>query len=101
MIELDYSHKALYECKAIWTEIIQNMLQEDFYIENNLFLITTDLKRDEVCNKARRALILLDDYLETHKQHLFQYITDFFIIDMSDYINSELQLSNIGVVLKE
>ncbi|MCU7939779.1 MAG: hypothetical protein KZQ64_02680 [gamma proteobacterium symbiont of Bathyaustriella thionipta] len=100
VINLDYSHHSFNECNAIWHKIVGYMLQEDFHIDKRMFLITTLQDRDTVCEKARRAVSALDDYLEIYNKHSFQYITDFMTIDMSDYVDLRLPTPDMGVVLK-
>ena len=99
MINLDYAHQPVNECKAIWGNIVQSMQKEDFHIDKRMFTITTFEERDFVCNKARRALNRLDDDIEFYSKHSFEYITDFFIIDMSDYVDLRLPEADLGVVL--
>ena len=100
VINLDYSHQSSKECQAIWMKIVQNMLNEDFHVDKRMFLITTFQGLDVVCNKARQALNTLDDSLEVYNKHSFQYITDFFTIDMSDYVDLRLPTADMGVVLQ-
>ena len=100
VINLDYSHQSPKECKAIWLKIVQNMLYEDFHVDKRMFLITTIKGKNVVCDKARQALNALDDSLEVFNKHSFQYITDFFTIDMSDYVDLRLPTADMGVVLQ-
>ena len=100
VINLDYSHQSPKECKAIWLKIVQNMLYEDFHVDKRMFLITTIQGKNVVCDKARQALNALDDTLEVFNKHSFQYITDFFTIDMSDYVDLRLPTADMGVVLQ-
>ena len=100
VINLDYSHQSPKECKAIWLKIVQNMLYEDFHVDKRMFLITTIQGKNVVCDKARQALNALDDSLEVFNKHSFQYITDFFTIDMSDYVDLRLPTADMGVVLQ-
>jgi len=99
MINLDYAHQPVNECKAIWGKIVQNMQKEDFHIDKRMFTMTTFQERDFVCNKAREAVNRLDDDIEFYNKHSFEYITDFFIIDMSDYVDLRLPEPGLGVVL--
>ena len=101
VINLDYSHHSSDECKAIWKQIVYNMLQNDFHIDKRMFLITTSQEKNDICNKARQALNALDDSLEIYNKHSFEYITDFFTIDMSDYIDLRLPTADMGVILNE
>lgn len=100
VINLDYSHQPFNECKAIWRKIVHNMQQEDFHVDKRMFLITTIQERDFVCDKARQALNDLDDDIESYNKHSFEYITDFFTIDMSDYVDLRLPAPETGVILK-
>lgn len=100
VINLDYSHQSPKECKAIWLKIVQNMLYEDFHVDKRMFLITTIQGKNAVCDKARQALYALDNSLEIYNKHSFQYISDFFTIDMSDYVDLRLPSADMGVVLQ-
>ena len=100
MINLDYAHQPINECKAIWDKIVQNMQKEDFHIDKRMFTMITFQERNFVCEKARRALNKLDEDVEFYNKHSFEYITDFFIIDMSDYVDLRLPEADLGVVLK-
>lgn len=101
VINLDYSHYPRNICRVIWLKIAQNMRQEDFHLDKRMFLITTHQEKEVVCNKARRALNALDDDIDIYNKHSMEYITDFFIIDMSDYVDLRLPPFDMGVVLKD
>lgn len=101
VINLDYSHHPVNECKAIWQKIFQTMMLEGFHNDKRMFLITTILDKDTVCNKARHALNIMDAHLEAYNKHSFHYVTDFFIIDMSDYVDLRLPPPDVGAILKE
>lgn len=101
VINLDYSHQSQFECKIIWDEIVKNMMNEGFHIDKRMFIMTTTQDKQYVCDKARQALNNLDEDVEVFNQHSFRYITDFFTVDMSDYVDLRLPSSNLGIILKE
>lgn len=101
IINLDYSHQPFNECKVIWKKIVQCMRHEGFHIDKRMFLMTTVQGKNTVCDKARLALIAVDNYLEAYNKDSFQYITDFFTIDMSNYEDLRLPRHDMGIVLKE
>ncbi|MCU7818304.1 MAG: hypothetical protein KZQ57_05400 [gamma proteobacterium symbiont of Lucinoma myriamae] len=101
VINLDYSHHPVSECKAVWHKILQTMMLEGFHNDKRMFLITTILDKDSVCDKARHALSIIDAHLEPYNKHSFQYVTDFFTFDMSNYVDLRLPPPDVGVTLKE
>jgi len=101
VINLNYSHHSVNECQAVWHKIFQTMMREGFHNDKRMFLITTILDKDTVCDKARHALSIIDNHLEAYNKHSFQYITDFFTIDMSDYVDLRLPPPDVGIILKE
>ena len=100
VITLDYLHQPIHESKAIWNKIVQYMLQEDFNIENRMFFITTLQERNAICVKAKHALNALDDYLKRYNKHSFQYITDFYSIDLSNDVDLYWPKNDMGTSLK-
>ncbi len=101
VINLDYAHRPFNECKTLWLKIVQNMLHEDFHIDKRMFVITTFQGKDKICEKARRALSALDNSIEIYNRQSFHYITDFFVINMSDYVDLRLPTVDMGVTIQE
>ena len=101
IINLDYFHQPAQECKNIWNKIIQNMKVEGFCFDKRMFVMTTTQNKDYVCRKARIALNNIDKNNELYNQITFDYITDFFTVDMTDYVDLRLPPPEIGVILNE
>lgn len=98
MINLDYSHQPFNECQLIWQKIVKKMQQEHFHVDKRMFLITTFQEKEVICDKARQVLQTVDNSLEVYNKYSYQYITDFFTIDMSDYVDLRLPTSATGPV---
>lgn len=101
VVNLDYAHHSSRECEIIWHKLSQYMLKEDFHIDKRMFLITTVQSRDVISDKARHALSELDQHLGIFNKYALQYISDFFIVEMSDYVDLRLPASDIGLELRE
>jgi len=101
VINLDYSHQSKEECRIIWDKIVHNMLLYDFHSDKRMFIMTTEKGKDFVCDKARQVLNSLDKDTKYYDQSSFHYITDFFEVDMSDYVDLRLPSADNGIILKE
>lgn len=100
MINLDYTHQPKEECHAIWKKIVESMLLYGFHTDKRMFIMKTEKGQDFVCNQARQVLSSLDKDSKSYDKCTIHYITDFFQIDMSDYVDLRLPTAN-GITLKE
>ena len=101
IINMDYSHHSTHDCKKIWNTIVKSMQNEGFHFDKRMFIMTTTQDRKYVCDKARAALNSIDKEQELYRQSLFNYISDFLTIDMSDYVDLRLPPADLGIVLHE
>lgn len=101
VINMDYYHQPTKECKKIWNNIVQSMLCAGFHFDKRMFLMTTTLDKKYVCDKARAALDNIDEESEFYNKNSLNYITDFFITDMTEYVDLRLPPSDMGIILQE
>jgi hypothetical protein len=100
VINMDYEHHQHAICKALWDEISNNMRAEKFSFDKRMFVITTDLEKDTVYNKARQVLEQMEDYKETYEKRVFHYVKDFYAVDMTDYVDLTLPPGTKGITVE-
>ena len=101
VINMDYEHHKYAICKALWDEIANNMKAEQFSFDKRMFVMTTDLNQDEVCNKARKILEGMESYKESYEKKVFHYVKDFYAVDMTDCVELSFPKTSSGIEVRE
>jgi len=101
VINMDYEHHRYAICKALWDEIANHMKDEHFSFDKRMFVLTTELGKEAVCDKARKVLEELEGYKESYEKRVFNYVKDFYAIDMTEYVDLSLPQCCTGIEVEE
>ncbi|MDX2507197.1 MAG: hypothetical protein QNL62_22355 [Gammaproteobacteria bacterium] len=101
VINMDYEHHDYAICKELWNEISREMLLQSFYLDKRMFILTTELGKEEVCNKARKILEDMESDKESYEKQVFNYIKDFYALDVTDYVDLTRPQASSGIEVEE
>lgn len=85
VINLDYSAHHNTECSALWAQIRQRMMDEDFRVEGRIF--TTELPEQTACEVARGIIDALHQERESLGADVYSYLKEFYGYDHSSAVN--------------
>jgi hypothetical protein len=97
MINLDYDSYPYDECRDIWNQVRNNMVEAGFRIEGRLFTIASPSA--EACALARGVLDNINQDLTTGTD-LYSYMKEFYGYDHTETINLLLPPSD-GLEVQE
>ena len=101
VINMDYAHQPVTTCKAIWHKISEKMLIDDFQIEKRMFMITSPHAKENIYNKAKSVLDSVNSEMSVDENSVYNYLQDFFTVDMTDYVDLRFPDPKHGIELQE
>jgi len=84
MINLDYDTNPYDECRDIWQDIRNSMVDSGFRIEGRLF--TIEMAPEDACELARGVINLVDGRITTGND-LYHYLKEFYGYDHTNTTN--------------
>ena len=85
VINLDYDSHPYDNCKLLWDEIKDKMIQAGFRGEGRIF--TVNLPEREACDLARSIIEAMEEHQDFHAKRVFRYIKDFYGFDTAHTTN--------------
>ncbi len=100
VINMDYAHQPVTKCQELWHNIAEKMLDNDFRIEKRMFMMTTSRDKEKVYDKARNVLDSINRDIPD-EENIFHYLSDFFTVDMTEYVDLRFPDPAQGIELYE
>ncbi len=101
VINLDYTHLPKNQIRQMWNKISRVMQLYGFHIDKRMFIIHTEKNAEFISTLARTAIDSIDSHSKFQKNSPYHYITDFFAVEMSNYIDLRLPALSNSIELTE